>query len=75
MVQLQENACFHHWQVDFHSIYHRGVSHGMEVIRRPVRGRRPLELGGSHAINVMYMHGNSLRVNATADMQPSADES
>lgn len=22
-LQLQENKCFHHWNVDFHSIYHR----------------------------------------------------
>lgn len=35
VLNLQENACFHHWNVDFHSIYHRGIAHGMDIVRRP----------------------------------------
>ena len=36
---MQQNEDFHYWNVDFHSIYHRGVdTHGMEVVRRPVGG-------------------------------------
>lgn len=36
ILNLQQNEDFHHWNVDFHSIYHRAVdTHGMEVVRRP----------------------------------------
>ena len=35
--QLQEDKDFHHWGVDFHSIYWRAQHHGsMDVIRRPM---------------------------------------
>lgn len=36
-LQLQEDKDFHHWGVDFHSIYWRARHHGrMDVVRRPM---------------------------------------
>jgi hypothetical protein len=36
-LQLQEDKDFHHWGVDFHSIYWRARHHGsMDIVRRPM---------------------------------------